>query len=164
LRPGQFKEQANRAGGSHFVLPEHIEGTLRRSFEIYRSVTPGLKRAIFMQFLISECHLFDDGNGRLARVMMNAELVINDLHKAIVPPVHRESYLRALRAGTRQNSFRAIVKVFSDLQAYTASLKWSEYAEVRETLEAHYADKLPDEGVPTFNKQIAPFKLELPVG
>ena len=35
---------------------------------------------IFMMFMISEIHPFLDGNGRLARVMMNAELVkMNDV-------------------------------------------------------------------------------------
>ena len=32
-----------------------------------------------MQFLISEVHPFDDGNGRLSRIMMNAELVKSSL-------------------------------------------------------------------------------------
>jgi hypothetical protein len=36
------------------------------------------KRAAFMLFLISEVHPFIDGNGRVARVMMNAELVAGD--------------------------------------------------------------------------------------
>jgi Fic/DOC family protein len=34
-----------------------------------------LERAVYTMFHISEVHPFDDGNGRVARVMMNAELV-----------------------------------------------------------------------------------------
>lgn len=40
-----------------------------------------------MKFLISEIHPFNDGNGRLARIMMNAELVAENEEKIIIPTV-----------------------------------------------------------------------------
>ena len=73
--PGRFKSEPNRAGSTTFVTPELVEGTLAKGFEIYRGLTSPLHRAIFMMFLISEVHPFADGNGRVARIMMNAELV-----------------------------------------------------------------------------------------
>jgi Fic family protein len=111
-RPGVFKEKANKAGSTHFVLPNELIGTLTQGFDIYQTVESGLKRAIFMQFLITECHPFDDGNGRLSRIMMNAELHAAGLHKLIVPTVHRDSYLNGLRRASRSNGFRAQVKIF----------------------------------------------------
>lgn len=163
-RPGQFKTKANKAGDSLFVLPEHVEGTLTQSFELYNILPEGLHRAIFLEFLVTECHPFDDGNGRLARIMLNAELVHAEQHKLIVPTVHRESYLNGLRQATRHQKYRTMSKVFADLQAYTATIQWSDYAEARSTLEAHYADKLPDQGVPRFNKQLAKLKTQVPMG
>jgi Fic family protein len=162
-RPGQFKIKTNKAGDSVFVLPENVEGTLSHAFKFYRSLPRGLHRAIFIQFLVSECHPFDDGNGRLSRIMLNAELVNVEQHKLIVPTVHRDSYLNGLRQATRHNKFRTMVKVFSNLQAYTASIEWEDYGEARATLEAHCADKMPDQGVPTFNRQISKFKINLPI-
>ena len=50
------------------------------------------------------------------------------------------------------------------MQAYTASIDWSDYGEARETLERHMADKLPDQGVATFNREIAKHKIFLPAG
>ena len=73
--PGRFKTEANRAGFTFFVVPELIEGTLDKGFEFYRSLSSPLHRAIFMMFLTAEVHPFVDGNGRVARIMMNAELV-----------------------------------------------------------------------------------------
>jgi len=162
--PGKLKTKANKAGDTLFVLPEHVEGTLTHSFDIYQSLPKGLHRAIFMQFWISECHPFDDGNGRLARIMMNSELVATEQHKIIVPTVHRDSYLNGLRHATRSGKFRTITKVFAGLQAYTASIDWLDYGEARETLELHMADKLPDQGIAVFNKQLSKHKFELPVG
>lgn len=84
-----------------FVKPDDVVGTLTKAFEIYETLSKGLERAIFMQFMISECHPFDDGNGRLSRIMMNSELHAAELHKIIVPTVHRDSYLNGLRQATR---------------------------------------------------------------
>ncbi|MCP3907065.1 MAG: Fic family protein [Oceanicoccus sp.] len=163
IHPGQFKSKANKAGDSLFVLPEQVEGTLAQTFGFYTALPAGLHRAIYMHYLIAEVHPFDDGNGRLARIMMNAELANAEQFKIIVPTVHRDSYLNGLIDATRRHKFRTMTKVFSDLQAYTASIEWGDYGEARSTLEAHYADKLPDQGVPIFNRQISTFKIELPV-
>jgi hypothetical protein len=73
--PGQYKAEANRAGGTYFVAPELVRGTLTEGFKIYRSLATPFQRAVFMMFLVAEVHPFADGNGRVARIMMNAELV-----------------------------------------------------------------------------------------
>ncbi|MDG1733760.1 MAG: Fic family protein [Thalassotalea sp.] len=163
-RPGEFKLDPNKAGGTSFVLPEHVEGTFTQAFPIYQSLPAGLPRAIFMQFLVAEVHPHDDGNGRLSRIMLNAELVANEEHKIIIPTVHRESYLNGLRQATRSGKFRTLTKVFANMQAYTASIDWADYGEAKETLERHMADKLPDQGVATFNREISKYKIVLPVG
>jgi len=163
-KPGQLKIKANKAGDTIFVLPEQVEGTFAQAFPIYQSLPEGLARAIFMQFLVTECHPFDDGNGRLARIMMNAELVSAEEIKIIVPTVHRDSYLNGLRHATRNSKFRTITKVFSDLQGYTNSIEWEDYSEARTTLEAHFAHKLPDQGVAVFNREISKYRVALPTG
>ena len=160
-RPGQFKVKAN---DTVFVLPEQVEGTFARAFSIYQSLPKGLARAIFIQFLVTECHPFDDGNGRLARIMMNAELVSGEEIKIIVPTVHRDSYLNGLRDATRNNKFRTITKVFSDLHGYTDSIEWGDYSEARTTLETHFAHKLPDQGVAVFNREISKYRVALLAG
>ena len=162
-RPGQFKRKINKAGESVFVSPENLAGTLTQGFNIYKQLPEGLARSIFMQFLIAECHPFDDGNGRLSRIMMNAELHSVEQHKLIVPTVHRDSYLNGLRQATRQGKFRTIVKVFFQLQCYSASINWLDYGEARELLELHKAHALPDDGVAEFNRQIKNYKINLPL-
>ncbi|MDQ7049150.1 MAG: Fic family protein [Enterobacterales bacterium] len=156
--PGKLKEFVNKAGSSVFVSPQKLLGTLIHGFKYYLKLPEGLSRAIYIQFLTSECHPFDDGNGRLSRIMLNAELVSAEQCKIIVPTVHRDSYLNGLRQATRQGSFRTLTKVFYQLQRYTASINWSDYAEARDQLEKDKANLIPDEGVATFNARIRQFK------
>ena len=154
-RPGEFKLRPNKAGGSDFVAPDLVEGTLVQGFDIYQSLPEGFERSVFIHFMISEVHPFDDGNGRLSRIMMNAELVSQDQHKLIIPVVHRQSYLNGLRSATRQQRYRTMVKVLHQMQCYSASLDWNDYGDVKATLEENAADKEPDEGTAIFNKVIA---------
>jgi len=163
-RPGEFKLKPNKAGGTDFVLPELVEGTLIQGLDVYQSLPVGLQRAIFIHFMISEVHPFDDGNGRLSRIMMNSELVSENLHKLIIPTVHRESYLNGLRAATRQGRFRIMVKVLHQMQCYTASLDWTEYDEIKTALQENAADKEPDDGITIFNKIIAKLGGRYPAG
>ena len=137
---------------------------IAQDFESYQQLTPGMARAIFMQFIVAERHPFDDGNGRLARTMMNAELVFAEHTKIIVPTVHRDIYLNGLRQATRSGRFRTLTKVFADLQAYTDSIPWEDYGEARATLELHYANRLPDDGVAVFNRRLPGFRIALPAG
>lgn len=163
-RPGEFKLKANKAGGSDFVLPELVKGTLIQGFDVYKSLPAGMERSIFIHFMISEVHPFDDGNGRLSRIMMNAELVSQDQHKLIIPIVQRESYLDGLRLATRQGRFRTMVKVLHLMQSYAASLDWTQYDDVKSTIQENSADKEPDEGTTRFNRVIAKLGGQYPAG
>lgn len=163
-RPGQFKEKANKAGGTTFVEPKNLEGTLVQGFEIYKKLKGGFKKAAFMHFLISECHPFDDGNGRLSRIMMNAELTLDDQIKIIIPTVHRDSYLNGLRKVSRESKFRTIIKVLHQMQAYSSSFQWEDYADVRDKIKLDAADKEPNEGVGRFNTVISKLGDDYPPG
>ncbi len=153
-RPGEFKIKPNKVGNTYFVLPQDTLGTLWQGFDRYMLLAPGMEKALFMQFLISEIHPFDDGNGRLSRIMMNAELVNHSGFKIIMPSVHRDNYLNGLKLASRDKIFRTYVKVMDQAQAYTASIPWSQYGEARVKIETDNANLTSDEGVPTFNRAL----------
>lgn len=143
--PGRFKAEPNRAGATTFVTPELVEGTLAKGFEIYRGLTSPLHRAIFMMFLISEVHPFADGNGRVARIMMNAELVAPRENRIIVPTVYRNNYLMALKALSQNGVTGALVRVMDFAQKYTAAVDFSDLDRARLVLDRTHAFADPNE-------------------
>jgi hypothetical protein len=75
--PGVFKEDPNRAGNTVFVMPKLVRGTLREGFEMWGGIKQPLARGIFVHALLVLVHPFNDGNGRLSRIMMSKELSLN---------------------------------------------------------------------------------------
>ena len=154
--PGRFKVDPNRAGSTMFVAPDLVEGTLAKGFEIYRGLTSPLHRAIFMMFLISEVHPFADGNGRAARIMMNAELVAAGENRIIVPTVYRNNYLMALKALSQNGVTGALVRVMDFAQRYTAAIDFSELDRARSILDRTHAFADPNEAEATGIRLVLP--------
>jgi len=134
--PGRFKIRINVAGGTQFVHPDLVKGTLRKGFEIYRALETSFHRAVYMMFLVSEVHPFADGNGRVARIMMNAELVAASEQKIIIPIVYRNNYLAALKTLTNDRRSTPLIRTLDFAQKFTHSIDWSDYDRAREQLEA----------------------------
>jgi hypothetical protein len=134
-RPGEFKTRANVAGSTRFVDPDLVVGTLQKGFEIYRGLERPMHRAIFMMFLVSEVHPFADGNGRAARIMMNADLVASGETRIIIPTVYRTNYLSALKAITQNGICEPIIRTLDFAQEYTDAIDWTDYDQALGQLE-----------------------------
>ena len=133
--PGEYKEEENRAGLTVFVAPDLVPGTLEEGFALYRSLESPFERAAYMMFLVSEVHPFADGNGRIARVMMNAELVAGGEERIIIPTVFRGNYLAALRALSRTGRPEPLVRVLDYAQRWTRALDWRSLGVARRELD-----------------------------
>ena len=144
--PGQFKERNNRAGNTFFVDFKLVRGTLVRGFEYYKALTNPFSCAAYIMFLISEIHPFEDGNGRIARVMMNAELVNRNQCKIIIPTVYRDDYLLTLKKLTNQKDPIPYVDMLSRAHTFNESLHYDNYDDLYNYLESHNAFYEPDEG------------------
>lgn len=138
-QPGRFKREANRAGSTLFVVPDQVEGTLARGFEYYQSLDTPFARSVFMMFLVSEVHPFVDGNGRIARIMMNAELVAAGEERIIIPTVYRNNYLTALKALSQNAQPTPIIRTLDFARKWVAAVPWTDLDTARRALESCYA-------------------------
>lgn len=134
--PGRFKTKANRAGQTLFVAPDQALGTLAQGFDYYQSLETPFARAVFMMFLISEVHPFVDGNGRIARIMMNAELVAAGEERIIIPTVYRGNYLTALKALSHNGNPVPIIRTLDFAQKWVRAIEWNDVQGTRPELES----------------------------
>ncbi len=144
--PGLFKDRNNYAGNTAFVDYRLTRGTLIKAFEFYKALEHPFARAIFMKFLVSEVHPFLDGNGRLARVMMNAELATAGESKIIIPTVFREDYVGSLRRLTRHGDTDTYIRVMAKAHFFSAQIFGDDRDEMEGYLRECNAFSEPEEG------------------
>jgi hypothetical protein len=126
VNPGSFKAKPNQAGGTTFVHPDLVEETLIEGFRYLEPLATGLARATFMIFLIAEVHPFTDGNGRVARVLMNAELTARGEQRIVVPLCYRDNYLQSLRALSGNGNPRPLLRLLDFAQRYATAIDWGD--------------------------------------
>jgi hypothetical protein len=125
--PGSFKTRTNQAGSTVFVAPELVNGTLERGFEFYRALEEPFQRGAFLMTMVSEVHPFADGNGRTARIMMNAELVAAGQERIIIPTAYRTDYLGALKAFSKNGLTEPLIRMLDTAQRFTSTIDWSRF-------------------------------------
>jgi hypothetical protein len=132
--PGQFKDVNNQAGNTLFVDHRLVRGTLIQGFKYYAALKEPMARAIFIMFMISEVHPFIDGNGRIARIMLNAELFRGGQSRIIVPTVFREDYILALRKLTRSKEPETYIRVMEKLHKFSDNLYGDDFDDLNNYL------------------------------
>lgn len=91
---------------------------------------------MYVKFLVSAIHPFDDGNGRLSRIMMNAELDAGGQSRTIIPTVFRDDYIGALRRLDRANDPSVLIDALRFANDWTSRVDFADTATVRAQLEA----------------------------
>ncbi len=86
-------------------------------------------------FLVAEVHPFDDGNGRLARAMMNAELIAGAQRRILIP-AYREDYLLALRALSRDQRAEPMLRMLTRAQEFSARIDFTDLQQALGVLRA----------------------------
>jgi Fic/DOC family protein len=145
MSPGAFKTRANRAGNTTFVAPDLVVGTLKEGWAFYETLEPGFARAVFATYLVSEVHPFTDGNGRVARALLNQELSAAGECRVAIPLAYRSDYLGALRAMSRRGSAAPLPRMVDRAQRWASLVDWSDMDAAVRQLEATNALVPPDE-------------------
>lgn len=125
-KPGEWKDKANQAGSTYFVMPELVPGTLREGFARIEALSHPLARAIMTMFVVTEVHPFVDGNGRTARLAMNCVLSAEKASRIIIPTVYREDYLLPLKALSHHMEAQPLIASLSRVQRWSAAFDYSQ--------------------------------------
>lgn len=134
-QPGEIKTDVNFAGRTRFVEPAFVRGTLQEGSTLALSVPEGLARAIYYAFMISEVHPFVDGNGRLSRLLMNAELSRLGLCRIIIPTLFHPQYVDCARLLTNDNEPDGFVRALAKMATWSKQFDYSELPALIESFE-----------------------------
>lgn len=145
--PGEYKEQPNRAGLTYFVHPGLVRGTLREGFAWLDTLPEGLPRATYIMFLVAEVHPFADGNGRVARLAMNAQLSAAGQTRVMVPLSYRDEYMNALRALSRNANPTPLWRMLDRAQRWASLMHWTGRDRVLEAMGVTNALVTPEEAL-----------------
>ncbi len=94
----------------------------------------------------SKVHPFLDGNGRVSRVLMNAELTHAGESKIIIPTVFRDDYMLVLRKLTRQGDPEPYIRAMQRIHRFSAMVYEEDRAAMLNFLTASNAFLEPSEG------------------
>jgi Fic family protein len=99
---GVWRDTSIIVTGTDYVFPASVEldrlmTELEKWINTERDTIHPIRFAAMLHLKFVTIHPFIDGNGRVARLLMNAALIQDGYLLAIVPPILRSDYLTAIR-------------------------------------------------------------------
>jgi Fic family protein len=113
IRPGHYKDEPNfvTVGGKKvlYALPQDVPAQMHELLTWYRDRASGAELhpilvASIFHHRFTRIHPFDDGNGRLGRLLLNFILMERGYAPVILTVSEREIYISALRAADADDS------------------------------------------------------------
>jgi len=122
---GEWKKLPNEVGGTETSLPQNVETDINKLNEwYYASPEISLENIVEYHYRFEKIHPFQDGNGRVGRLVLFRECLRNNVIPFIIDDNHKLFYYRGLKefANTRgylldtclsaQDTYKEWVKYF----------------------------------------------------
>ncbi len=106
FKVGDYKKLPNEVGGMETVLPENVHTEIRKLLDAYNS-----KKQITLDDIIDfhvqfeRIHPFQDGNGRVGRLIMFKECLKHNITPFIIDEQHKMFYYRGLKEWNNEKGF-----------------------------------------------------------
>ena len=132
ITPGEYKTTPNNVLTStgetyYFAPPEQVKPAMSDLIDWYRTQEAEREHPIIIaatvHYRFVRIHPFDDGNGRMARLLMNLILIRHGYTVAIVPIDQRDRYLQELERADRTEDLAQrdlAVDVFKSIDRFAA--------------------------------------------
>ena len=103
---GEYKKLANEAGNMQTSLPKNVSKDMAKLLEWYNSSEKiTLKEIIEFHFRFERIHPFQDGNGRVGRIIAFKECLRNDIVPFIILDKDKLFYYRGLKEYKNEKGF-----------------------------------------------------------
>ncbi len=155
---GEYKTQRNNVRTStgeiyYFTPPDQVKSAMGDLIDWYRRQEDEGEHPIIIaatfHYRFIRIHPFDDGNGRMARLLMNMILIKHGYTVAVVPVGEREQYIGILEQADKTEDLAEFITYIAHCCEYTLNLH----------LKAARGEDIED--VEDIDKEIAIFKRSL---
>lgn len=103
---GEYKRFENEVGGSATAKPADVSGEMRKLLSRYNlSKQKTLKEIIQFHYEFEKIHPFQDGNGRVGRLIMFKECLRNGITPFIIEDDIKEFYYRGLKEWKNEQGY-----------------------------------------------------------
>lgn len=114
---GDYKKRANRVGDITTSLPQDVPEDMRELLDWYGSLGEiDLKSVAVFHSRFEHIHPFQDGNGRVGRMILFRECIRNDIPPVIIRCENRARYVQALNASQTAASTDGLVRYMGEEQ------------------------------------------------
>ena len=95
---GDWKKLSNEVGGTATTLPQNVETEMNKLNEWYLSQSEiAFEHIVEYHYHFEKIHPFQDGNGRVGRLIMFRECLKNNIIPFIIDDNHKQFYYRGLK-------------------------------------------------------------------
>jgi len=95
---GEWKKLPNEVGGTETTLPQNVESDMNKLNEWYNSIAEiTFENIMEYHYRFEKIHPFQDGNGRVGRLIMFRECLKNDIVPFIIDDDYKQFYYRGLK-------------------------------------------------------------------
>lgn len=104
---GEYKQKANKIGsGISTTLPSNVEKEMSKLMDWYNSIKKiTIKEIIEFHYRFEKIHPFQDGNGRVGRIIMFKECLKNNIIPFIILDKDKLFYYRGLKEYKNENGY-----------------------------------------------------------
>ena len=98
FKVGEYKKKPNTVGGNRTASPKQVEAKMKKLLENYNSQTEiTVEKIIDFHYEFEKIHPFQDGNGRVGRLIMFKECLKNNIVPFILEDRYKMFYYRGLK-------------------------------------------------------------------
>ena len=103
---GQYKKLANEVGGEETCQPKNVTKEMKNLLKAYNDIDhKSLEQILEFHKNFESIHPFQDGNGRVGRLLMFKECLANNIVPFIIDDEHKLFYYRGLKEWNNEKGY-----------------------------------------------------------